>query len=79
MVRKQYLVLKCQEERKSFILWIKPVNMIEDIISSVTFENELIFDPFIGSGSTMIASKNLNRKYIGFELDENYFKTAEKS
>ena len=54
----------------------KPVDMIQDIISSVTFENELIFDPFVGGGSTMIASKNLNRKYIGFELDKKYFEIA---
>lgn len=40
----------------------KPVKMIEDIISSVTFEEEVIFDPFVGGGSTMIASQNLNRK-----------------
>lgn len=50
----------------------KPVKMIEDIISSVTFEEEVIFDPFVGGGSTMIASQNLNRKYIGFELDKNF-------
>lgn len=55
----------------------KPVKMIEDIISSVTFEEEVIFDPFVGGGSTMIASQNLNRKYIGFELDKNFFSIAE--
>ena len=41
-------------------------------------ENDLILDPFMGSGTTAIASINTSRKFIGIELDDNYFKIAEE-
>jgi DNA modification methylase len=41
-----------------------------------TKENDLILDPFIGSGSTAIACLQLNRKFIGFEIEEKYCKIA---
>ena len=37
-----------------------------------------ILDPFMGSGTTGVACKNLNRKFIGIELDNNYFNIAKK-
>ena len=54
----------------------KPVELLEYFIKTYSNENELILDPFIGSGSTAIACKNLNRNFIGFELDKNYFDIA---
>lgn len=51
----------------------KPIILMEDIIKIHTNENQLILDPFSGSGSTGVACKNLNRKFIGIELDEKYF------
>lgn len=56
----------------------KPISMIEDIISSVTSEGEIIFDPFVGGGSTMVAAKKIRRRYVGFELDKKYFDISEK-
>jgi len=41
-------------------------------------ENDIIFEPFMGIGSTCIASLLSNRQYIGVELDENYFKIAKE-
>lgn len=50
----------------------KPLSLLERIILSSTKENELILDPFNGSGTTGIAAKKLNRKYIGIDNDKNY-------
>lgn len=51
----------------------KPVKLIEKIIAIHSNPNELILDPFMGSGTTAIAALNTKRKFIGFEIDEKYF------
>jgi len=56
----------------------KPVGLIEKLIEKSSNENELIFDPFMGSGSICIAAKNLHRKYIGIEIDKNWFELAQR-
>tara|TARA_R100000781_G_scaffold53459_1_gene34938 strand:+ start:5503 stop:6429 length:927 start_codon:yes stop_codon:yes gene_type:complete len=55
----------------------KPVLLLEDLIKTFSNENDLVVDLTMGSGSTGVAAKNLNRKFIGIEKDENYFKIAE--
>ncbi len=55
----------------------KPVDLMEHLIEKSTNTGDVILDPFMGSGTTGVACKNLNRKFIGIELDEEYFKTAE--
>lgn len=57
---------------------IKPLEIIQNLIINSSNEGDIVFDPFLGSGTTSVASINTNRHYIGFELDENYFKTAQK-
>jgi DNA modification methylase len=52
----------------------KKIGAIRQLIKGFSNENELVFDPFMGSGSTAIACKELNRKYIGFEIDIEYYK-----
>ena len=55
----------------------KPVELMEYLIKTYTNENETVLDFTMGSGSTGVAAKNLNRKFIGIELDDKYFEIAE--
>ena len=54
----------------------KPLPVMEWILNKYTNEGDIILDPFAGSGTTLIACHKLNRKYIGFELDEEYYEYA---
>ncbi len=51
----------------------KPVSLFEYLIKTYTNEGDVVLDNCIGSGTTAIACKNLNRNFIGFELDNKYF------
>jgi len=56
----------------------KPVALFEYLLKTYSNENMTIFDPCMGSGTTGVACKNLNRSFIGIEKDKNYFKIAEQ-
>jgi len=56
----------------------KPIALMEYLIKTYTNENETVLDFTMGSGSTGVAAKNLNRSFIGIEQDTNYFKIAEE-
>lgn len=56
----------------------KPVALLEDLIKTYTNDGQTVLDFTMGSGSTGVACKNLNRDFIGIELDEEYFKIAEQ-
>ena len=47
------------------------------MLKPLTVENDLVFDPFMGSGTAGIATLDFGRKFIGYENNEEYFKTAE--
>lgn len=51
----------------------KPVNLLERLIKTYTNEGEVVLDNCMGSGSTGVACLNCDRKFIGIELDEEYF------
>ena len=54
----------------------KPTNIIKTIIENSSKPNDIVLDCFMGSGTTAIACKELNRNYIGFEIDEKWCKVA---
>lgn len=56
----------------------KPVKLMEELLLRHSDKNDIVLDPFMGSGSTGIACLNTNRDFIGIELDENYFEIAKK-
>ena len=56
----------------------KPVALLEYLIKTYTLENETVLDFTMGSGSTGVACKNLNRNFIGVEMDKTYFEIAQK-
>jgi site-specific DNA-methyltransferase (adenine-specific) len=54
----------------------KPIELMELYVSNSTNECQTVIDPFMGSGTTGVACKNLGRDFIGIELDESYFNIA---
>jgi site-specific DNA-methyltransferase (adenine-specific) len=54
----------------------KPVALMEYLIKTYTDEGETVLDFTMGSGTTGVAAKNLNRKFIGIEMDGHYFEIA---
>jgi len=57
---------------------VKTVALCEYLIKMVTPKGGTVLDPFMGSGTTGIACKNLNRDFIGIELDPEYYEIAKK-
>lgn len=56
----------------------KPVELIEILLTDYSNKNDLILDPFLGSGTTAIACENLNRRWVGIEKEEKYCEIAAK-
>jgi len=56
----------------------KPIELIQRLILLLSTEMQLIFDPFLGSGTTCVAAKNLNRKSIGIEINPKYCEISVK-
>ena len=56
---------------------IKPMNIIETLIKNSSKPNEIVADFFMGSGTTCVASKACERQYLGFEIEEKWFKVAQ--
>lgn len=56
----------------------KPIGLLNHFIKILSNENDIVLDPFMGSGSTAVSCKELNRKFVGIELNQNYFELAKK-
>ena len=57
---------------------VKPIEIVKNLIINSSNENDWVLDPFMGSGTTGVACKELGRNFIGFELDEKYFNIAKE-
>ncbi len=55
-----------------------PVELPEQLIRLYTFTDDLVLDPFMGSGSAMVAAARLGRRYVGYDLDASYVETARR-
>nr|BAV59398.1 modification methylase [Candidatus Endomicrobium trichonymphae] len=77
---KFFLVPKVRQNAEEFNHHptLKPVELMEHLVKLVSFENQIILDPFSGSCSTGVASLKNKRKFIGYELDNKYYKICKK-
>jgi site-specific DNA-methyltransferase (adenine-specific) len=77
-VSKKERNLGVPEDMKSTHPTMKPINLMTYLIRLVTPENGIVLEPFMGSGSTGIAAMLEGRRFVGMEMDADYFKIAEK-
>ncbi|MBQ3665674.1 MAG: site-specific DNA-methyltransferase [Lachnospiraceae bacterium] len=72
------LKVKTQKSDRGLHPTQKAVKLMEILISLVTIEGQTVLDPFCGCGTTLVAAKNLNREYIGFEINDEYYQNILK-
>ena len=75
---KHYMKRQAEPQPRGEHGTMKPVKLIERFIRVASDEESIILDPFMGSGTTGVACKNLNRNFIGIELDDKYFEIAKE-
>ena len=56
-----------------------PIPLLERLILMSTDEGDIVFDPFVGTGTTAVAAKRLGRKYVGIDIDPQYIKITQKN
>ena len=54
----------------------KPIDIVKNFIINSSQEGDIVLDPFMGSGTTAVAAKSYGRHFIGFEINEEYYKKA---
>ena len=57
---------------------VKDIRLIRTLVRSLSRPGQLVLEPFMGSGSACLAAKELGRDYIGYELEDRYYRIAEK-
>jgi site-specific DNA-methyltransferase (adenine-specific) len=77
---KFFLVPKVRQHKDDFNLHptIKPVELMQHLVKLTSFEDQIVLDPFTGSGSTALACLQLRRDFTGYELDKHYVAIAQK-
>lgn len=76
--QKNHSVINYQTPKEKVHLTQKPIDMIIDLINTSSNEGDIVLDCFMGSGTTAVACKKTNRKYIGFEKEKKYVEIANK-
>ena len=69
-------IFYCENSQNGFHSNEKPVKLMNYLIRTFSNEDDLIFDPFMGSGTTLVAAKELGRRAIGIEIEEKYCEIA---
>ena len=67
------LEFKCIDNYSRLHSQQKPIELLEYLIKTYTNENDIVLDNCCGSGSTLVAAKNVNRQYIGIEKEQKYY------
>ena len=73
-------IIRCQRVNANRLVHPneKPVELIETLIKQCSKPGAIVFDPFMGSGTTCVAAINTGRKYIGCDIDKAYFDIAQE-
>ncbi|NLJ41357.1 MAG: site-specific DNA-methyltransferase [Clostridiales bacterium] len=77
-IQSNIIKVKTDKDDQGYHVAQKPLRLMELLIHLVTLEQQIILDPFVGSGTTCVAAKKLGRNYIGFEIDPKIAKAAQK-
>ncbi len=70
------LPINVKDKEKFEHATIKPLQIMQNIVENSTNEGDIVLDPFMGSGTTAVACKNLGRNFIGFEINPKWYKIA---
>ena len=67
-------IIRCPKDNndKKYHPWGQNIKAFEEIIEMMTDKDDFILDPFMGGGTTLLAALNKKRKFIGFDIDQNY-------
>ena len=71
-------VFRCPNGKRDIHPTQKNIELLKQLIADNTNEGDSVFDPCSGSGTSEIAAIQLNRKYIGFEMDTQYYANAKR-
>ena len=71
-----FSIEKPQKDTYNTHLTVKPVKLIETLICLFTTERQVVLDPFVGSGTSLLAARNVGRSCIGIEVNEEYYNIA---
>ena len=69
-------MLPCQKEKRHNYPAPFPEQLAQNCILGCSDENDIVLDPYMGSGTVVVVAKQLNRKFIGIEINPDYIKTT---